>query len=150
MSLDTLWTQFQNAQLTICQLFKYKMPSELAFLSHNVVPQGLHPISSDTFKNGCNIICISIIFLSFNNNCKHRRPFLNVLSAEPFFTQYTINILIFVYKILCTWTKKKNQKKHYVYVVITVLNEVSLLCTEFSIQCHVLFFLTSNKAKKYV
>lgn len=139
MSLDTLWTQFQNAQLTICQLFKYKMPSELAFLSHSVAPQGLHPISGDhTFKNGCNIICISIIFFSFNNNCKYGRPFLNVLSAEPVFYLVHHQYLNFCLQNTMHLGKKK-KKRHYVYVVITVLNEVSLLCTEFSIQCHVFF-----------
>lgn len=68
------------------------MPSELAFLFHNVVPQGLHPGSGDyTFKKSCNII-----FLSLNSQFKHKSggvTFYHSLLS-------TLSVLIFVYETM--------------------------------------------------
>lgn len=90
MSLDTLWTQIQNARYTICQLSTYKRPSELAFLFQNVLPQGLHPGSGDyIFINSCSIICIDIISLFFNNQLGFKkkptknRQYICAITAFP-------------------------------------------------------------------
>lgn len=96
------------------------MPSELAFLFQNDVPQGLHPGSGDyTFMNSCNIICINMIFLFFSivswDKRKKANPKIDnkFLQSLPFQMKYLYNIKVFNLLLWSLFSGQEHSQKIY-------------------------------------